>query len=35
MNRTEQPLPFSLNTVGGSKHQTVLPARSIATLLLP
>lgn len=34
MNRTEQPLPFSLNT-GGHRHLTVLPARSIATLLLP
>jgi glucosylceramidase len=34
MNRTEQPLPFELK-VGASKHLTELPARSIATLLLP
>jgi glucosylceramidase len=34
MNRTEQALPFSLNAAG-SKQQGALPARSIATLLLP
>jgi glucosylceramidase len=34
MNRTEQPLPFSLSA-GGNHHQAALPPRSIATLLLP
>jgi glucosylceramidase len=34
MNRTEQPLPFSLNA-GAGNHPATLPARSIATLLLP
>ena len=34
MNRTEQPLPFSLNARSVS-HQAALPPRSIATLLLP
>ena len=34
MNRTEQPLPFSLNA-GGVSHPAALPPRSIATLLLP
>ncbi len=34
LNRTGQPLPFSLN-VGGSNYRAVLPTRSIATLLLP
>lgn len=34
MNRTEQPLPFVLN-VGAAQHKAALPARSIATLLLP
>lgn len=34
MNRTDRPLPFSLNTTN-SKHEAALPPRSIATLLLP
>jgi glucosylceramidase len=34
LNRTAQPLPFALN-VGSSSSLAALPARSIATLLLP
>jgi len=34
MNRTGQALPFTLTAPGGT-HQAALPARSIATLLLP
>lgn len=34
LNRTAQPLPFALS-VGGHSHRVALPARSIATLLLP
>jgi glucosylceramidase len=34
LNRTAQPLPFALS-VGGNSCRAALPARSIATLLLP
>jgi len=34
LNRTAQPLPFALS-VGGKSYRAALPARSIATLLLP
>ena len=34
MNRTDQSLPFCVS-IGSSKHQAALPARSIATFLLP
>ena len=35
MNRTEQPLPFSLNTVGGSKHQSCGQYPQVDFLNLP